>query len=233
MVKIGSLFSGIGGLELGLEAAIPGARVSWEVVADPYARAVLAKHWPEVARFDDVRTVGVSDLQRVSIICGGFPCQDLSVAGKGAGLDGERSGLWEEFARIVREVRPRFIIVENVPALRWRGLGRVLGDLASAGYDAEWQSRSASSEGAWHKRERLFVIAYANSPRLEEQRRPVATSTKNAALKRHRGWTVEPALDRVAHGIPRRVDRLRCLGNAVVPQVAQSIGLRVKELMES
>lgn len=245
-MHIASLFSGIGGLELGLEAAIPGAEVKVQVELDPYARGVLAKHWPEARRFDDIRTVRASDLQGVSLICGGFPCQDLSVAGKGAGLDGERSGLWEEFARLVREVRPRFIVVENVPALRWRGLGRVLGDLASAGYDAEWESRSAASVGAWHKRERLFIIAYPDAesregeakaphplrPRLEGQQQPSGAKEKHATARDSRRWAAEPKLGRVAYGIPGRVDRLRCLGNAVVPQVAYRIGLRVRELVE-
>src|SRR5690606_28720166 len=105
------------------------------------------RHWPDARRFDDVRTVGAHNLAPVDLICGGFPCQDISVAGKGAGLDGERSGLWVEFARIVRELRPRFVVVENVPALLARGFGRVLGDLAACGYDAEWDCIPAAAVG--------------------------------------------------------------------------------------
>src|SRR5437868_5460774 len=114
-VNVGSLFSGIGGFELGFERA--GMRVSWQVEQDAYCRAVLARHFPDAARFEDVREVGAQNLDPVDLICGGFPCQDLSSAGRGAGIDGARSGLWSEFARIVCELRPRYVVVENVPAL--------------------------------------------------------------------------------------------------------------------
>ncbi len=152
-MNVGSLFSGIGGFDLGFERA--GMRVSWQVELDPYCRAVLARHFPDAARFEDVREVGAGNLDPVDLVCGGFPCQDLSAAGRGAGIDGARSGLWSEFARIVRELRPRYVVVENVPALltgkgkRWeRGpIGRVLGDLAEARYDAEWACLSAGEFG--------------------------------------------------------------------------------------
>jgi site-specific DNA-cytosine methylase len=165
-VNVGSLFSGIGGFDLGFERA--GMRVSWQVELDPYCRAVLARHFPDAARFDDVREVGARNLAPVDLLCGGFPCQDLSPAGKGAGLDGARSGLWAEFARIVRELRPRYVVVENVPALltgkgkRWdrAPVGRVLGDLAEAGYDAEWACLSAREFGAPHLRKRIWIVAY-------------------------------------------------------------------------
>jgi DNA (cytosine-5)-methyltransferase 1 len=165
-VNVGSLFAGIGGFDLGFERA--GMRVSWQVEQDAYCRAVLARHFPDAARFGDVREVGIGNLAPVDLICGGFPCQDLSSAGKGAGLDGARSGLWSEFARIVRELRPRYVVVENVPALltgkgkRWdRGpIGRVLGDLAEARYDAEWACLSAREFGAPHLRKRVWIVAY-------------------------------------------------------------------------
>lgn len=165
-MNVGSLFSGIGGFDLGFERA--GMRVSWQVELDPYCRAVLARHFPDAARFEDVREVGVENLDPVDLICGGFPCQDLSAAGRGAGIDGARSGLWSEFARIVRELRPRYVVVENVPALltgkgkRWdRGpIGRVLGDLAEARYDAEWACLSAGEFGAPHLRKRVWIVAY-------------------------------------------------------------------------
>jgi len=166
---IGSLFSGIGGLELGLERAGLGPTV-WQVEADPFCRRVLAKHWPEAGRYDDVRTA--RDLAPVDIVCGGFPCQDLSYAGSGAGLDGARSGLWFEYLRIVRALRPRFVVVENVPALLTRGLGVVLGGLAESGYDAVWDCIPAQSVGAPHRRDRVFVVAYADEecePRLSER----------------------------------------------------------------
>ena len=158
-MRIGSLFSGIGGLELGLEWAGVG-RAVWQVERDEWCRNILAKHWPDAERFDDVRTVGAHNLSDVEVICGGFPCQDISYAGRGAGLAGERSGLWFEYARIVRELRPRFVVVENVSALLARGLDAVLGTLASLGYDAEWSCIRASDVGARHRRERVFVVAW-------------------------------------------------------------------------
>jgi DNA (cytosine-5)-methyltransferase 1 len=161
-VNVGSLFAGIGGFDLGFERA--GMRTIWQVELDPYCRAVLARHFPHAARFEDVREVGGGILDPVDLICGGFPCQDLSLAGRGAGIDGERSGLWAEFARIVGELRPRYVVVENVPALtRNEWLGRVLGDLAACGYDAEWDCISASALGAPHRRDRFWLIAYPRS----------------------------------------------------------------------
>jgi len=169
MNTIGSLFSGIGGLELGLEWSGLG-EVVWQVEKEPFARRVLAKHWPTVERFEDVCIVGRHCLAPVDIICGGFPCQDISFAGKGAGLAGERSGLWREYARLVRELGPRIVIVENVSALRTRGLETVLGDLAALGYDAWWDCIPASSVGAPHQRDRLFIVGHANDERLERRR---------------------------------------------------------------
>ena len=163
MLTIGSLFSGIGGLELGLEVAGVGKTI-WQVEQDDFCRNVLAKHWPEAERFDDIKTVGADNLRYADIICGGFPCQDISLAGSGAGLAGERSGLWGEMYRVIREIRPQFVIVENVPAITSRGLGTVLGDLASCGYNAEWDCISAASIGACHRRDRLFIIAYNTDP---------------------------------------------------------------------
>lgn len=178
-MNVGSLFAGIGGFDLGLERA--GMRVSWQVELDPYCRAVLARHFPEAERFEDVREVGAGSLAPVDLICGGFPCQDLSAAGRGAGLDGARSGLWADFARIVRELRPRYVVVENVPALltgkgkRWdrAPVGRVLGDLAEAGYDAEWACLSAREFGAPHLRKRIWLVAY---PAWDAEARPASAS---------------------------------------------------------
>lgn len=157
-MNILSLFSGIGGLELGLEWAGLGV-TRWQVEQDAFARQVLAHHWPEAQRFEDVREVTGDDFTGCDVICGGFPCQDISTVGKGAGIDGERSGLWSEYARLVRELRPRLVIVENVAALAIRGLDRVLGDLAALGYDAEWEIVSARDAGAPHLRRRLFIVA--------------------------------------------------------------------------
>ncbi len=157
----GSLFSGVGGLDLGLEQA--GHTCAWQVEADDYCRAVLSRHWPSVPKFDDVRSVGARNLSPVDMICGGFPCQDISSTGRRAGIkEGTRSGLWSEFHRIICELRPRYVLVENVEALRHKGngLGRVLGDLAASGFDAQWDVLPAASFGAAHLRERLFIFAW-------------------------------------------------------------------------
>ena len=246
-MRIGSLFSGIGGLELGLERAILGAHTVWQVEQDEYARAVLAKHWPNAKRYQDVKEAGAHNLEPVDVICGGFPCQDISVAGKGAGLDGARSGLWTEYARIVCELRPGYIVVENVPALLSRGLGRVLADLAACGYDALWDCIPAAAVGAHHRRDRLFLVAWsvsnANSSTIRHrakrttrgrndiqgQRQPKprhdGASGRVARFRPHcADWPTIAGVGRVAHGVSRRVDRLRCLGNAVVPQVAEVVG---------
>lgn len=163
-LRIGSLFSGIGGLELGVEA-VTGGRVVWQVERDPWCRRVLARHWPDAARFDDVCTVG-DQLAAVDLICGGFPCQPASVAGARKGMSDDR-WLWPQFARIVGVVRPRFVLLENVAGLLTlddgRAWGSVLGDLAALGYDAEWGLFRASDAGAPHRRERLFCLAHADS----------------------------------------------------------------------
>lgn len=175
-----SLFAGIGGLDLGLERAE--MRCIGQVEIDPYCRAVLAKHWPDVPKFDDVRTFHAGMLnEKPDVICGGFPCQDISNAGKREGIDGERSGLWSEFYRIICEIRPDFVLVENVAALLVPGedkkgnrypapIGRVLGDLAAIGRDAEWDCIPGVAVGTPHERDRVFIISYAPSERFEEAR---------------------------------------------------------------
>ena len=172
-MTIGSLFSGIGGLELGLEWAGLGP-VKWQVENDAFCRRVLERHWPDAERFDDVRNVSARELEPVDVVCGGFPCQDISLAGRGDGIDGARSGLWSEFARIVGELRPRFVVVENVATLVTRGLDRVFGDLAEGGYDAIWFPLRASDIGASHRRERIFIVAHANGREIgiESKREP-------------------------------------------------------------
>lgn len=156
---IGSLFAGVGGLELGLERAGLGP-VAWQVEIDPWCRKVLAKHWPDAERFEDVKTIGRSTLASVDVICGGFPCQDVSVAGLGAGLrEGTRSGLWIEFARIVGELLPRFVVVENVASGKRRWLPRVRRDLSLLGYRTRAVAVSAFNVGAPHRRARVFVLA--------------------------------------------------------------------------
>ena len=175
-LRVLDLFSGIGGFSLGLERT-----GGFETVAfceiEPFPRRVLAKHWPEVPCYDDVRTLTGDVLRRdgiaVDVITGGFPCQDLSVAGKQRGMgEGTRSGLWSEIVRLVGELRPQYVIVENVAALlvgpserRGGWFGRVLGDLAECGYDAEWENIPASALGAPHRRERVWLVAYAQQER--------------------------------------------------------------------
>ena len=170
-LKLLDLFSGIGGFSLGLERT-----GGFETVAfceiDPHARKVLHKHWPNVPVFEDITTLTKDKLNErgisVDAICGGFPCQDISLAGKGAGIEGERSGLWADYARLIGELRPQYVIVENVSALLSRGLDRVLRDLAALRYDAEWHCIPASSVGAPHRRDRIWIVAYPCSERCEE-----------------------------------------------------------------
>jgi DNA (cytosine-5)-methyltransferase 1 len=171
MLTVGSLFSGIGGFELGLERA--GMRVIWQAEIDPYASAVLKKHWPNVPNYGDVRSIRAGAIERPDVICGGFPCQDISLAGRGGGIEGERSGLWREYARIMGDLRPRFAIVENVGALTSRGLAAILGDLAALGYDAEWHVIPAAAVNAPHIRERCWIIADAYGYGIrDDQQRP-------------------------------------------------------------
>jgi DNA (cytosine-5)-methyltransferase 1 len=157
-VKVGSLFSGIGGFDLGL--TFP---VSWQVEMDKDCNRVLAHHFPEAERFNNVKEVGKANLAAVDLICGGFPCQDLSVAGKRAGLDGERSGLWFEFHRIIRELSPQWVLIENVPGLLSSNGGRdfaiILSGLAELGYGAAWRILDAQYFGVPQRRRRVFIVA--------------------------------------------------------------------------
>jgi DNA (cytosine-5)-methyltransferase 1 len=224
-VNVLSLFSGIGGLELGLERA--GMTVVGQVEIDELCRRVLANHWPEVPRHDDVRSAcawwAAEPRPAVDVVCGGFPCQDVSDAGRRAGIEGEQSGLWSHFAAVVGFLRPRFVIVENAPGLLARGFGRVLGDLASLGYDAEWDCVPSAAVGAPHLRARVWLLAYPGG---------VGDGTEDAVQagwpqpQLRAGWATEPDVGRVADGIPGGLARrlLKPLGNAVVPQVAEHVG---------
>jgi DNA (cytosine-5)-methyltransferase 1 len=265
MLTVGSLFSGIGGFDLGLERA--GMRVVWQCEQDPFCQRVLAKHWPGVPCHPDVRALVAGACRAempvpvlyVDVLCGGFPCQDLSVAGRQAGIDGRRSGLWGEYVRLVDVLRPRYVIVENVRNLlagdRGRWFGRVLGDLAACGYDAEWDCIPACAVGAPHRRDRVWLVAYPQQPGLEghgavagqpevaeprdgralgdadEERRDGRAGQLGPAGRGEPSyagwWLVEPDVGRVAHGIPARVDRLRALGNSLVPQIAEWLGRRI------
>lgn len=161
-MKVLDLFSGIGGFSLGLEAAGMGTVAFCE--REPFCQAVLKKHWPDIPCHNDVTTLdGKQYNGTIDVIAGGFPCQDISLAGKGAGLAGERSGLWFEYLRIIKEAQPRYVIIENVSALRSRGLEEVLRSLAEIGYDAEWHCIPASSIGAPHRRDRVWIVGYPNN----------------------------------------------------------------------
>lgn len=247
MMTVGSLFAGFGGNDLGLERA--GFKTVWQVEKDEYARRVLEKHWPGLRRPEDVREFPPEPASEweCDLICGGFPCQDISAANyRAEGISGERSGLWRDFARILGVLRPRYAIVENVPALTFRGLGTVLGDLAALGFDAEWQTIPANAFGAVHERARIFIVAYSTGQRCQAdevfQRGPFETAEakQEARLRSWPGirkpslalpdrfrWTSDSELCRMVDGVPDGLDRYRGLGNSVVPQVLEWIGRRI------
>lgn len=302
----GSLFAGIGGIDIGMEAAA--FKCKWQVEIDEFATSVLAKHWPNVERYKDVKQFPPrcesgwlrhrwKEQYGVDVVCAGFPCQDVSYAGKGAGLDGERSGLFFEVIRVARELRPRAILLENVSALLNRGLDRVCVALAEIGFCCEWMCVPASGVGAPHIRDRIFILAYSErigrdtwtgvdrnetqtrirrgeSGRSSEaladtnvtrpqRMRKKRSSTRRQNSNRHtrsssvvrsniarlaKHWSTEPAMGelvngisgrlvrfagRTAYRIPSRVKKLKALGNAVVPQVAEFVALHLKRQLEA
>jgi DNA (cytosine-5)-methyltransferase 1 len=286
-MKFGSLFAGIGGLDLGLEAS--GMECAWQVEYDEFCKAVLKERWPDIKRYGDIFKLDAKELESVDLICGGFPCQPVSQAGKRAGTSDER-WLWPEFARIIRSVRPKWVVVENVTGLLSANSGRafaeVLRDLAESRYDAIWDvfpSGGPSGVGAPHKRARIFIIAKladseserhrgrnskerdikrrklqqseqtgcemgcetegcceshgnvsnSDSERLERKERKRKTGKKRKPegyTSQRSQWATEPNVGRVADGIPNRLHRLKALGNAVVPQVAEKIGNMIMEM---
>lgn len=303
------LFSGIGGFALGLEWASrygAGGRYFKTVAfceADPKCRKVLKKHWPGTKIYIDVTTLtkkrlAAAGITAIDVITGGFPCQDISLAGNGVGIGGSRSSLWKEFARLIGEVRPLYAIIENVSALRSRGLEKVICDLAAIGYDAQWHCIPASAVGAPHQRDRIWIVAGNANSGIESQNLEISggENAESTRIRRydvpnpdsgrcepgseqtrwetrnhsHRGcrsgrekgladsdkqygddrgyeagkirreqqkktplferfdrWQTEPPICGVAHGFPGRVDRLKQLGNAVVPQIPYLIGLAI------
>lgn len=237
-LTVGSLFSGVGGLDLGLERA--GMRVVWQIEKDPFAQQVLRKHWPRVELFSDVCTVGGGQLKSVDVICGGFPCTDVSNAGKRAGITGNQSGLWKQFHRIIDEVAPSWVVIENVAALRSRGLDVVLGDLAASGFDASWDCLPASAFSAPHRRDRIFIVAYSQREALRIESRWGRGSGRSSPLLAGlfgkawpppgpRPWSFEPLVCGADDGAPGRLDRLRAIGNSVVPHVAEHVGRMIVE----
>jgi len=311
-MKMLDLFSGIGGFALAAQRVWGDELdIASFCEIDDYCCKVLNKNFPNVPIHNDIKKLDGNQFSDIFLMTGGFPCQDISIAGKGEGIEGERSGLWSEMCRLISEVRPRYAIIENVPMLIHRGLERVLCDPAEIGYDAEWQIIGADEVGAWHKRKRIWIVAYprcehgegkevlrkyekqdtkenalkfkrsternregittgteefsnSNSSRLEKrwrtesvQKKVVTTkcdskefsntdstgetsswnnrrvgrkrkSVKNTRKYENKNWIVEPNVGRVAHGIPNRVDRLRGLGNAIVPQCSEVIMEMIK-----
>jgi DNA (cytosine-5)-methyltransferase 1 len=220
------LFSGIGGFSIAAESV--GFRTIGFSEIDVYACRILQKSWPHIPNFGDVRNITRDTVKDVTLITGGFPCQPFSVAGKKLGDSDERH-LWPELVRILGEIRPRFALFENVPNLLSISGGRIfngiLSDLCKIGYDCIWNLVPASAVGANHQRDRLWIVAHATDSKWRtgqfiEQKEAVRSHWDNESF-RGSWWTVEPNVGRVAHGIPNRMDRLRCLGNAIVPQVAQ------------
>tara|TARA_B100000519_G_scaffold86971_1_gene75482 strand:- start:1098 stop:2087 length:990 start_codon:yes stop_codon:yes gene_type:complete len=300
-ITIGSLFSGIGGFELGLERAIPNSKTIWQCEQNAFAQKVLKKHWPDVPIYDDIKEIKHGTIDIVDIICGGFPCQDISQAGKGKGIaNGARSGLWFEMLRIIDMVQPRIAIAENVTAItqKGRGMDIVISSLSKIGYDVEWIDVRASDEGAPHKRERIFFVAYPNQTTIFKSKTPEKidriSKTRKVTMepinrsengqKNRRGpdifnrgcnilsfepsntnhersekqsmhtipmekkrlfecrsgengrthgknyWQgtpIEPPLCRVDDGISNRMDRIKALGNAIVPQCSETIGMYI------
>jgi DNA (cytosine-5)-methyltransferase 1 len=240
--RVLSLFAGIGGFDLGLERTGGFKTVAFCEI-DPFCRRVLARHWPGVPCYDDVRELTRATLRgdgvRPNFICAGFPCQDASVAqgpwGKRTGIDGARTGLWRDVVRLAAEILPDGMLLENVPGLLSAGFGTVLGDLAELGFDAEWHCISASAVGAPHRRNRLWIVAYPRRPRWERPEqyrclrvadRPQVPEHGHPFANAGRAMANDLAHLRVEHGLPIGVERqrVRALGNAVVPQIPELIG---------
>ena len=253
-------FSGIGGFSYAAERIVGGFKTVAFVEREPFCQQVLQQHWPTVPIYDDITTFNPEPYS-ADVVCGGFPCQDISLAGKQAGIkEGTRSGLFYELMRVIRLVGPQYVILENVAAITSNGLDIVLGTLAEAGFDAEWACIPASAVGACHRRDRWWLVAYTDNTRMEaarskqqsarlEQHRELDaanTSSKRLEGQEHPKWSVtqqlcpnwggyisKPVLRRGNDGLSNRVDRLKALGNAVVPQVAAIALARVRELADA
>ncbi len=230
-LKVLDLFSGIGGFSLGLERT-----GGFETVAfceiEEFPRRILAKHWPEVPCHDDVRTFDFATVE-ADVICGGFPCQDLSSQGKRAGLSGSRSGLYREILRAICVVRPGYTVMENVADLLGSGMGTLLGDLASIGHDAEWHCIPAGELNAPHERDRVWIVAHPEDEQgvHEPYSGKIAKRLPSDSLNGEARFRGAPAsqLCRMDDGIPDRVDRTSALGNAVHPGIPEIIGHAILE----
>ena len=269
-LKLLDTFSGIGGFSYAAEKLVGGYETTQFVENDPYCQKVLNKHWPNVPIHDDITTFTAKPFQ-YDVVCGGFPCQDISTAGQGKGItETSRSGLWFQLIRTIRMVRPKYFILENVSAILANGLDIVLRDIYEAGYDAEWCCIPSSFVGACHQRDRWWLIAYPNSKQSSRTKSEIQTrrifssgSTRSGNVadsnsyglqreigsrlhrptwrtqnirrlnKNWRQYVSKSVLRRGDDGLSNRVDRLKALGNAVVPQVAAIPLQRVKTLHES
>ena len=248
MLTIGSVCSGIGAFELAARSVGLGP-VKWQVEIDPYCRAILARHWPDAVRHEDLTDVSTrpADLGSVDIICGGTPCQDMSSAGAKAGIEGARSSLWFHMLAVVAHVRPRFVVWENVPGSLRRGMERVVEGLDAIGYEVVGTQLSAADVGAPHRRARVFVVGFspdaagghvanANGKGQQQPQGPVADVGRRIGDGREppRGfsWPAEPAVPRVAHGVPARMDRERALGNAIVVRDCEVALWLVRDIWE-
>ena len=243
--KLLDLFSGIGGFSQGLE------RAGFETVAfceiEPSCQAVLRRYWPDVPIFGDIRALTAAYLPSIDVISGGFPCQDISTAGKQDGIEGARSGLWSEYLRLINELRPSYAIIENVANLlsggfgRW--FGRILLDLAEIGYDAEWHCIPAAYVGASHIRDRVWIVAYSDEKRRLSVNLPIAKSLLHVGASVFgkadvsltdtcRGWKESARSGiylRNDDGLSGWLDRIGMIGNSIVPQIAEAIGLAIME----
>lgn len=234
-MRFGSLFAGIGGLDLGMERA--GLTCAWQVEQDPFCQSILAKHWPHVARYGDVREVG-GELEPVDLVCGGFPCQPFSIAGDQRGADDDRN-LWPEMLRVVEILRPRWVVGENVAALADSYLDTVADDLERAGYAVRAVVLPAAAFGLPQKRERLFVLAHSHGVGRETSEISNWISPESCRVESPQGiWSCRlggadgrsyravpnAGICRITDGIPGRLDRYRVLGNAVVPAIGEWIG---------
>jgi DNA (cytosine-5)-methyltransferase 1 len=227
-LKVLDLFAGAGGMSLGLERT-GGFTTVAQCEIEPFAQGILRKHWPEVPLYDDVTTADFAALGPVDLVTAGFPCQDISFAGKGAGLAGERSGLFWHVLRTAGLVGRPQLLLENVAALLDRGMGAVLGALASFGYDASWHCIPASAVGAPHRRDRIWIVA---DPQRDEQSRQepcVGPFGRMGRIKQSLAWdggwkAALSALRGMDDGLSRSVHRTDMMRNAVVPQVVTEIG---------
>lgn len=238
-MTVGSLFSGIGGIDLGLERA--GFEIKWMVEINPFCQSILLQNFPMASVYPDVKKLNFSKVEKVDVLCGGFPCQPVSVA---SNAQNSRRGnkderwLWPYYIEAIRSIRPKYALIENVVGLVKMGLEEVLSDLAGAGYNAIWFNLRASDLGAWHRRERIFIIAYPNSKRLEgaalQKLFKAQLSIRSTIFAKYKNgwWQNEPKMARVVYGIPYKLAaaQIQALGNAVIPQQAEYCGKVIKAM---